>query len=77
MDQKRLNPKYFNYLTKTSLFIDFCIRASSGTTNRLYLQEAEFLKQQIPLPPIAEQRRIVVRRVVPHPHIAAIVETLA
>src|SRR5439155_21209631 len=36
-DQARLIPKFFDYQTKTRLFVDFCIRASEGTTNRLYL----------------------------------------
>ena len=37
IDKKRLLPKYFEYLTKTPIFADFCIRGSEGTTNRLYL----------------------------------------
>lgn len=59
--QDILDSRYFDYLTKTPLFIDFCIRASDGTTNRLYLQEDKFLNMKISLPPIAEQRRIVAR----------------
>jgi len=39
--------------------VDACRRASEGTTNRVRLKEERFLKQTIPLPPIAEQRRIV------------------
>jgi type I restriction enzyme, S subunit len=61
IDHKRLDPRFFDYLTKTRLFIDFCIRGSEGTTNRLYLQEPLFLAQLISLPPLAEQRRIVAR----------------
>lgn len=56
-----LDIRYFDYLTKTHLFIDFCIRASDGTTNRLYLQEPIFLSMKIPLPSLLEQRRIVAR----------------
>lgn len=56
-----LDIRYFDYLTKTPLFIDFCIRSSDGTTNRVYLQEPKFLSMQIPLPPLEEQRRIVAR----------------
>ena len=56
-----LLPTYFDYLTKTPMFVDFCIRASEGTTNRLYLQEDRFLAQEIPLPPLAEQQRIAAR----------------
>ena len=61
VDTKLLDVNFFNYLTKTPLFIDFCIRASDGTTNRLYLQEAKFLAQKILLPPLKEQQRIVAR----------------
>jgi type I restriction enzyme S subunit len=58
-DQAQLVPKFFDYLTKTRLFVDFCVRASEGTTNRLYLQEDKFLEQKIKLPPLTEQRRVV------------------
>jgi type I restriction enzyme S subunit len=43
------------------LFVDFCVRASEGTTNRRYLQEPKFLAQRMALPPLDEQRRIVSR----------------
>lgn len=59
--REKLDIRYLNYLTKTRLFVDSCIRASEGTTNRLYLQEDLFLCQEIPLPPLSEQRRIVAR----------------
>lgn len=61
VDQARLIPKYFDYLTKTRTFIEFCLVASEGTTNRRYLQEDRFLSQQIALPPLSEQRRVVAR----------------
>jgi type I restriction enzyme, S subunit len=61
IDHAVLESRYFDYLTKTPLFVDFCIRASDGTTNRLYLQESKFLNMEISLPLIAEQRRIVAR----------------
>jgi type I restriction enzyme S subunit len=57
----RLDANYFYFLTRTPLFVDFCIRASEGTTNRRYLQEDRFLSQQTALPPLAEQRRIVAK----------------
>ncbi|MCB1093508.1 MAG: restriction endonuclease subunit S, partial [Verrucomicrobiae bacterium] len=40
-------------------FVDLCIRASEGTTNRVRLKEDRFLALEIPLPPLPEQRRIV------------------
>ena len=59
IDKSLLDSKYFNYLTKTPLFVEFCIKASDGTTNRRYLQEDKFLSMKISLPPLEEQRRIV------------------
>ena len=61
VNHKLLDSKYFNYLTHTPLFVEFCIKASDGTTNRRYLDESKFLSMQIPLPPLDEQRRIVAR----------------
>ncbi len=61
INRELLESRYFDYLTKTPLFVDFCIRASDGTTNRLYLQEPKFLNMEINLPSIAEQKRIVAR----------------
>ncbi|QYX32046.1 restriction endonuclease subunit S [Sphaerospermopsis torques-reginae] len=61
VNHKLLDIQYFDYLTKTLLFIDFCVRASDGTTNRLYLQESKFLSMEIPLPSLEEQRQIVAR----------------
>jgi len=57
----QLSPDYLGWLSKTNDFVDICRRASEGTTNRVRLQEARFLKLRIPLPPFSEQRRIVAR----------------
>lgn len=57
----RVVPRFIDLLTKTTLFVDYSIKASSGTTNRLYLQEDKFAEQQIELPPIADQEKIVAR----------------
>jgi type I restriction enzyme S subunit len=61
IQKARVVADFLNLLTKSSLFLDFCIRASEGTTNRLYLQEDRFLSQPIKLPPIDEQYRIMAR----------------
>lgn len=57
----RVVPRFIDLLTKTTLFVDYSIKASSGTTNRLYLQEEKFAEQQIELPQVEEQRKIVAR----------------
>lgn len=57
----RLDLAFLGWLTKTRDFVELCLRASEGTTNRVRLKEDRFLALEIPLPPLAEQRRIVAR----------------
>ena len=57
----RLEPAYLSWLSKTADFVELCKAASEGTTNRVRLKEETFLKTTIPLPPLAEQQRIVAR----------------
>ena len=52
-------PQYLALLTATQEFMFFAEKASNGTTNRHYLQEPLFLSQQIPLPSLEEQNKIV------------------
>jgi len=61
IDVQRLFPGFLGWLSKTQSFVDFCRVASEGTTNRVRLQVNRFLATEIPLPPLAEQRRIVAR----------------
>lgn len=60
-DDSLLDPHFFQYFSRTRGFSDFCIRASSGSTNRRYLQEDRFLMQELLLPPLQEQKQIVSR----------------
>ncbi len=55
----RLLPKFLGWLSRTREFVELCVRASEGTTNRVRLKEDRFLALEIPVPPPAEQRRIV------------------
>ena len=59
--ENRLLPKYLGWMCRTASFVEECKRASEGTTNRVRLQEDKFLEREIPLPPLAEQRRVVAR----------------
>jgi len=52
-------PEYISWVSKTGRFVALCKGASEGSTNRVRLKEARFFAQRIPLPPLAEQRRIV------------------
>lgn len=60
-NKERLDLDYLGWLSKTAGFVELCLRASEGTTNRVRLKEERFLNLEIPLPPLAEQRRIVAR----------------
>ena len=58
---RRIVPDFLGWLSRTRRFVDLCRAASEGTTNRVRLQEARFLAMKIPVPPLAEQRRIVAK----------------
>lgn len=60
-DLDRVSSSYFRYLSQSPRFVDACVRASDGTTNRQYLQEDAFLRMEVRLPPLTEQRAIVRR----------------
>ena len=61
VNQQRLLPAYLGWACKATSFVDQCRRASEGTTNRVRLQERKFLEQEVPLPPLAKQRRVAAR----------------
>jgi len=59
VNHKLLNIEWFNLFVSSPKFLDICDRASSGTTNRRYLDENKFLNFEISLPSINEQNCIV------------------
>jgi len=61
IDASTIIPAYLDHYVGTPTFTDLCKRASEGTTNRVRLQPEQFLDLPVPLPPLAEQRRIVAR----------------
>jgi len=61
IDSRQLEPGFLAWLCHTRGFVGLCQQASEGTTNRVRLKEERFLSLEIPLPPLAEQRRIVAR----------------
>jgi type I restriction enzyme S subunit len=61
LDAERVFSPYLGWMSRTSAFVEICKKASEGTTNRVRLQEDRFLKKEITLPPLPEQRRIVAR----------------
>jgi type I restriction enzyme, S subunit len=52
-------PKYFEFLSKSSFFIDLCNRISEGTTNRVRLDVEKFLSSHISIPSLSDQNGII------------------
>ena len=61
IDDRLICPEYLELYTKTPGFIKDANRTSVGTTHRIRSNEGAFLKIEIPMPPLAEQRRLVAR----------------
>ncbi|QEW23840.1 hypothetical protein LA6_006078 (plasmid) [Marinibacterium anthonyi] len=59
IDASTVLPHFFEWYSRTPEFIDLCRRASEGSTNRVRMKEAKFLKMTVPLPSLDVQRRIV------------------
>lgn len=60
-DHNLVYPEFLSHYVRTPGFIDDANRTSSGTTKRIRSEEGAFLRIEIPLPPLTEQRRIVSR----------------
>lgn len=57
----RVTPEWLHWLTKTEGFWQQCDQKSRGTSGKNRIQPEQFLRVTIPLPSLAEQRRIVTR----------------
>ena len=61
VDSSQTHPRYLEWYSKTSGFVDLCRRASEGSTNRVRLKEEKLLAMKMPRPSFEDQRRIVAR----------------
>ena len=60
-DRSQLDPMWFHWITKARFFWERCDEQSRGTSGQNRIKPEKFLKINIPLPPLSEQRRIVER----------------
>ncbi|MGH2522741.1 MAG: restriction endonuclease subunit S, partial [Anaerolineales bacterium] len=60
-DRRRLDPRWFHWITKAKWFWEQCDEKSRGTSGKNRIRPEQFLQIEIPLPPLAEQQRIVAR----------------
>jgi type I restriction enzyme S subunit len=61
IDRANIDPSFLALFVTTPRFIEDADRTSSGTTKRIRAEEDAFLRIEIPLPPLAEQQRVVAR----------------
>jgi type I restriction enzyme, S subunit len=61
LDLNRVDPRWINWQTKMKSFWEKCDSLSRGTSGKNRIKPELFLTIKIPLPPLAEQRRIVAR----------------
>jgi type I restriction enzyme S subunit len=61
LNRELVEPRWVHWLTQTRGFWDDCAELSRGTSGKNRIKPDLFLTIRIPLPPLAEQRRIVVR----------------
>jgi type I restriction enzyme S subunit len=56
-----MHPEYLGWLTRPKEFVELCAKGSEGNNQPCQAQRGQVPWVEIPLPPIAEQRRIVAR----------------
>lgn len=60
-ETSRIESRWMHWLTKTCGFWAQCDEKSRGTSGKNRIKPEQFLSVEIPLPPLAEQRRVVAR----------------
>ena len=58
VDPATADPRFISYLAQSRWFVARCEDPSRGVTNRQRMAESVLLSMEVPLPPLAEQRRI-------------------
>lgn len=61
IDQAEVDIEYFNSFLQSPIFLEACIKASRGNTNRKRVNENFFLDYQVELPTLSEQQRLITR----------------
>lgn len=61
LDESRVVPRWLHWQTKTRSFWAKCDALSRGTSGKNRIKPELFLTIRVPLPPLAEQRRVVAR----------------
>jgi type I restriction enzyme S subunit len=61
INEAEVEREFFNVFLQSPLFLEACIKASRGNTNRKRVDEDFFLNFPVNLPPISEQHRLIAK----------------
>ncbi len=61
LNENEVEREFFNAFLQSPQFLEACIKASRGNTNRKRVEEAFFLNYEIDLPPLTEQQELIQR----------------
>jgi type I restriction enzyme, S subunit len=61
INETEVEREFFNVFLQSPLFLEACIKASRGNTNRKRVDEAFFLNFPVDLPPLSEQHRLIAK----------------
>ena len=59
INEDEVEREFFNVFLQSPVFLEACIKASRGNTNRKRVEENFFLNYEINLPPLREQRTLI------------------
>ena len=61
INEDEVEIEFFNVFLQSPVFLEACIKASRGNTNRKRVEEDFFLNYEVNLPPYCEQRQLIKR----------------
>ena len=61
VNEDEVEREFFNVFLQSPVFLDACIKASRGNTNRKRIEEDFFLAFELNLPPLSQQRRLITK----------------
>jgi type I restriction enzyme S subunit len=59
INEDEVEREFFNVFLQSPVFLEACIKASRGNTNRKRVNETFFLDYEVNLPPLAEQHQLI------------------
>ncbi|MGZ5568504.1 MAG: restriction endonuclease subunit S, partial [Limisphaerales bacterium] len=59
INEDEVEREFFNVFLQSPIFLEACIKASRGNTNRKRVEETFFLNYEVNLPPLREQHELI------------------